>query len=315
MSRTFGTMDEQQPHDVMARLNRSFYDQDPTAYFRNRASLLALRAVKGEELSGLLGFQWGNLVIGTGGVERTPEEEEDIASRFVVAESQVLLHHASEAAIRMFLAHAASPECPWLEMAALLNFNEFRDRLDELAAPVAPSWVRDAAGWVLLSRPPGNIDDRAREALNPSVRLLQALARRLHEDKNLYNAAKHGMTLLGGVGSFSINTEDGEPVLGADGTQVTFLERQNASPTDWLWRETTRWVSPQAAFAMTHLSLALMDGMWRVAKAHYLDDPLDGVSLVTAEAVDAVLREFAKTSGTRFSLNVGTQERPPKKKG
>jgi hypothetical protein len=298
--------------DVNARLNGSFYDQDPTAYFRNRASLLALRAVKGEELADLLGFAWGNLVIGVEGVERTPEEEDDITTRFVVAESQVLLHHASEAAIRMFLAHAANPECPWLEMAALLNFNEFRDSLDELAAKVAPDWVRDGAGWALLGRAPGDVDDGARAALDPSIRLLQALARRLHEDKNLYNAAKHGMALLPGVGSFSIQTEDGDPVLGTDGTQVMYLERETASPTEWHWRQTTRWVSPQAALALTHMALALMDGMWTVAKARYLGEPLV-VRLVPAGAVDAVLREFAKTSGNRFSLNVGTQERPSNK--
>jgi len=150
--------------ETKARLNGSFYDQDPTAYFRNRASLLALRAVKGEELADLLGFQWGNLYVGVEGVDRTPEEADEITTRFVVAESQVLLHHTAEAAIRLFLAHAVNPECPWLEMAALLNFNEFRNHLDQLAAPSVPDSLRDGASWVLLGRAPESIDDKAREA-------------------------------------------------------------------------------------------------------------------------------------------------------
>jgi len=299
--------------DMNARLNGSFYDQDPTAYFRNRVSLLALRAVKGEELADLLGFQWGNLYVGVEGVERTPEEADDITIRFVVAESQVLLHHAAEAAVRLFLAHAANPACPWLEMAALLNFTDFRDRLDELAAPVVPDWVRDGAAWVLLGRSPGNVDDQAIEVLDPSIRLIRALARRLHEDKNLYNAAKHGMTLVPGVGYFSIRAEDGQPVVEADGTQVMYLERQTASPTEWSWHQTTRWVSPQAALMLTELTLVLMDGIWSGARARYLQEPHKGLKLVTAEGVDAVLQEFAKTSGSKFSLNVGTEERPPKR--
>jgi len=122
------------------------------------------------------------------------------------------------------------------------------------------------------------------------------------------------MTLLSGVGSFSIQTEDGQPVIAEDGTQVMYLERQTASATEWSWHQTTRWVSPQAVLAMTHVTFVLMEGMWRVAKARYLDEPLKGgPSLVTKEAVDAVLREFAKTSGSRLSLNVGKQERPPRK--
>ena len=71
-------------------------------------------------------------------------------------------------------------------------------------------------------------------------------------------------------------------------------------------------MSPQAALGLTHMARAVMDGMWRVAKARYLGEPLV-VRLVSAGDVDAVLREFAKTSGTRFSLNVGMQERPSKK--
>jgi hypothetical protein len=299
--------------DMDARLNRSFYDQDPTTYFRNRSSLLALRAVKGEELAGLLGFQWGNLYVGAEAVDRTPEEEEDLTTRFVVAESQVLLHHAAEAAVRLFLAHAANPACPWLEMAALLNFTEFRNHLDQLAAPVVPDSLRDGAAWVFLGRSPGNVDDQALEALEPSIRLIRALARRLHEDKTLYNAAKHGMTMVPGVGSFSIKTEDGQPVIAEDGTQVMYLERQTASPTEWSWHQTTRWVSPQAALMLTELALVLMDGIWSGARSRYLQEPHKGLKLVTAEGVDAVLHEFAKTSGSKFSLNVGRQERPPKR--
>ncbi|MGC4112990.1 MAG: hypothetical protein QM747_21740 [Nocardioides sp.] len=227
------------------------------------------------------------------GPERTPEEEEGMTTRFVVAESQVLLHHAAEAALRMFIAHSANPDCPWLEMAALLDFREFRDQVDQIATSVVPRWVEEGAGWVMLGRAPQGMDDAAREALQPSLRLLQALARRVQEDKNLYNAAKHGMTLLPGVGSIALTGEDGQSFLGAEGTQVMYLERD----AEWTWSRTTRFVSAHEAFALTQAAILLMDSMWRVAKVRYLDEdaPVE-ISLVSAELVEGVLTEF-KSSG------------------
>ncbi|VXB26324.1 hypothetical protein [Nocardioides sp. AX2bis] len=299
--------------DWPTRLNASFYDQDPTAYFRDRMSLLALRATRGPDLTDLMGFRWGSLLVGRDPAQRSPEEEAERTTRFVVAESQVLLHHAAEAAIRTFLAHASNADTPWLAMSALQNHREFRDRVAELAAPAAPDWVREGAGWALLGLAPAAMDTDAEAVLAPSLRVLQALAQRVNGDANLYNSAKHGMTLLPGIESVALETEDGQPLVCADGTRVTYLERSATSRAEWTWSQTTRWVSPQGAFSLTQLAVLLIEAVWRVARWRYVDVPLGQVRLVDASLVDTVLSEFAAADTARLSLRIGTQPRPPRK--
>jgi hypothetical protein len=114
-------MDEQANTPGFDRQNELFYSQQPTSYFRDRLTLLGLRAARSDELADVIGdgFVWGKLHIGGGDDEDLSEDEEETRlTRFVITESQVLLHHTSETLIRMFLAHAGRPQCPWLEMAA-----------------------------------------------------------------------------------------------------------------------------------------------------------------------------------------------------
>src|SRR5690348_10436328 len=102
------------------RLNAEFYRASPHTYFRDRLQMLALRAVNPtviDEAVGDEGITWGRLhLVADGHPNASPEtaaEREDAHSRFLVAESQVLLHHTAEALLRMYLAHETYPACPW----------------------------------------------------------------------------------------------------------------------------------------------------------------------------------------------------------
>ena len=42
---------------------------------------------------------------------------------YLQMESLMIIHHASEALLRLFFAHIDHPECPWIGMSASSNFN------------------------------------------------------------------------------------------------------------------------------------------------------------------------------------------------
>jgi hypothetical protein len=59
-------------------------------------------------------------------------------------ESTVLLHHAGETLMRLYLAHAGDAPCPWMEIARFPDSRRFKDALSRLLSS------RSTDVWVLL---------------------------------------------------------------------------------------------------------------------------------------------------------------------
>lgn len=296
------------------RLNREFYAAKPGTYFRDRLSLLAVRAVHTETLAGLVadGITWGPLRIVHDGSEVTEDDERREKAdrqRFLVTESQMLLHHVSESLLRMFLAHEGRPECPWLEMSALLDFTEFRSEVDALAKASWPKERVDAVADVFLGGVAVDPPDEWVEHRDAAVRLLRLLAQRLQGDKNLYNSAKHGLTCLAGEGSIQLFTEDWEPVIGAEGVNVVFLEREGTRKSGYTWYQKTQWLNPEQAAWLAHLATVQMEALWTVARWHYLGDTPGEVQLVKNEAIDALRDGFPRGGAVQsWRQAVATQQ-------
>ncbi len=118
-----------------AALNERFYEASPHEYFDQRLGLLLLAAGKPEEVEKLLqgGISFGQLGLRATQDEaqhatESPETKQRKRERFITAEAEVLLHHASEALLRLYLAHEpvigadgppAIHPCPWLQIARL----------------------------------------------------------------------------------------------------------------------------------------------------------------------------------------------------
>lgn len=277
-------------------MNRSFYGAEPTAYFRDRLTMLGLRAAKGSELAELVagGVEWGQLRISRVGPELSDEEGQARTDRFVITESQLLLHHVSESLIRMFLAHSGGPECPWMELSALRLPGVFPAKVKALAANVWPREIEEDVAIVFMRGIPQDPDDEWNESRDAGVRLVRLLARRLLEDGDLYNSAKHGMTVIPGHGSFNLLTEEGEPVMGSNGTQIMYLVREKVSKTEVDWHEKTQWLNPEEAAWLTEMAICQLEALWEVARWRYLDEPLDGMRLVSNEAIDTAITKFPK---------------------
>jgi hypothetical protein len=298
-------------------LNQEFYAAKPGTYFRDRLKLLAVRAAPTEALAGLVAddLTWGPLRIVGDGSEVTEEDEQREKAdrqRFLVTESQMLLHHVSESLLRMFLAHEGRPECPWLEMAALLDFNEFRAEVEALAKGSWPQERIDAVADVFLGGVAVDPPEEWIEHRDTAVRLLRLLAQRLQGDKKLYNSAKHGLTCLAGEGSIQLYTQDWEPVIGAEGVNVVFLEREGTRKSGYTWYQKTQWLNPEQAAWLAHLATVQMEALWTVARWRYLGETPDGLHLVKKEAIDAYRERFARGGAIQSWRQAVATEEPIK---
>lgn len=296
------------------QLNEEFYSGNtPSTYFRDRLTLLALRAAKPEALVDAAGngILWGQLWIASDdeGNAEMPEGYEDAArTRFIATESQVLFHHTVEALLRMLLAHEGRPECPWLEIAAQKDHGAFRVAVAELAKS---SWSEERTARiaeVLMGGVPKEPTPEWIEHRDNAIRLIRMLAARLNSQSTLYNAAKHGLTMIGGTASIHFvpaaqNPDEPEfdpaapsarvinerGVVGANGINDVYLEREGKAKTGYTWHHVTRWFSPEEAALLTHVSLILMDALWAVAKVRYLDQaPPVRMQWINGEVFDAL---------------------------
>lgn len=304
-------MQEERPFH---QLNEEFYSGNtPSTYFRDRLTLLALRRAKPDALADAArdGILWGQLWIASDDESNAdmPEGYEDAAqTRFIATESQVLFHHTAEALLRMLLAHEGSPECPWLRIAGQKNHRAFRIAVAELAKSSWQDERTDRVAEVLMGGVPEKPTPEWIEHRDNAIRLIRILAARLNDQSSLYNAAKHGLTMIGGAASIHLvpaaqNPDEPEfdpaapsaqiinerGVVGANGINAVYLEREGQAKTGYTWHHVTRWFSPEETALLTHVALILMDAIWAVAKVRYLKHaPPDRMRWINGDVFDAL---------------------------
>jgi hypothetical protein len=293
VNKVLGMASEQERPFDPARLNAQFYAANPPAYFRSRLHLLALAAGRPSELVTLLeaGVEYEGLRFTREGSLAT-EGNPNLDAAFLVTESQVLLHHASEALIRLFFGHADLPPCPWLECADFRGAAAFRKEVDRLASSLWPAQLKEAVADVFLGGTPDEVPAAWSETAESAERLLRVLAKRLNEDAHMYNSTKHGMAVLSGDSSVAVLSEEGQHVAGGSGPSVSFLESIKRPGGDEVWSLTTNWFSIQQAMFLTSLAITQMEALWQVARVRYVDADLAGMPMVTKEAIDAALFEM-----------------------
>ena len=96
-------------------LNEDFYAGDPADYFMRRLTGLLLLKGKPEAIRALPaeGIETGGVLIqlqpGTTPDARSEDDDAESRDRFFTADAWLLLHHASETLLRLYLAHAKGP--------------------------------------------------------------------------------------------------------------------------------------------------------------------------------------------------------------
>lgn len=263
-------------------LNDRFYAADPADYFGRRHIALIVAAGHPGELDALFrsGTKIGEFAVPAAATPRSEPTEAEVRDRhrYVVAESQVLLHHVAESLMRIFFAHAGDPPCPWLELARVRRPGAFKAKLKHFLEEPARGRTKPI-GRVFFgnSRPSAKTPTRTWVRGRRNIdRLLRYFAELLLSDAELYNAAKHGFAVQPGTHGMQLG--DGS-VIKVEGDAVENLELLRSDPNHDRWAVTTTWVEIDRSLLLVYLATTLLDALWRVARARYLSIPPGPIGL------------------------------------
>lgn len=272
-------------------LNSEFYSAHPASYLRTRMRLLYLTGGATRQLEELLvdGVPYEGLIAKIDADDPDGADSEQLQS-YLITETEVLLHHASEVLLRLYLAHRELPDCPWLEVLRLQDWSKFQRQLDELSSLKGTPEQQAALTSTFLGGP----CEGSEEVVEAIERLLLMLAERLNKRANMYNSIKHGLTVVAGQSSIAVSLEGSQGGFHAGGPSVAFLEVKPDRSGRPRWYRTTEWVSIKRNLWLLDMVLTELDSLWLVAKARYTGEAPDGVQAITKEHLKIYHGELAE---------------------
>ena len=261
----------------LVELNNDLYRLEPWVYFRFRLRNLILTAGRELELQNLLGE--GATVDGfnIGVKNHSPklaldEDERSDQQAFVVLEAEVLLHHAAETLLRLYIAHEGDPECPWIAIASeRWNFKKkVRNLRENLSTPAyrdrAATVFFGSSNWEDLS--PAVSEDEWNHHLDLSIQWLSWFAAYIL-DGEVYNAAKHGLGVQPKNMALSVGVDGIPDLLNGSGPCLEYLHTSRDDAGQKHWRRTTKWVLLDKTFGSIHIACALIHRLWSVGSVHH----------------------------------------------
>lgn len=259
-------------------LNATFYTARPADFINMRINMLSLVACSDEVLAPAFASERriADVCIPAGGLPSADDRD-----RYLQMEAMMIVHHASEALLRLFFAHVDHPECPWIGMSASTNFNEFKDRVD---AELRAGFKTEQIATVFLggTDPEDAGIELTHEEFDQSVegvdRLLWDCALRILQDSFLYNGVKHGLTAIAlSDKSSKMTWQVGDQnVVIHRGALHAFLHRlrfPTAKKNEKQWFYTLADANPQRDLAVTRYIAAAIGSLWAVARRRYMGTP------------------------------------------
>lgn len=301
----------------IAELNERFYEAEPADYFHIRLLSLLVLGARPEAVMDVLKSEvtYDGIVAQ---VSDDTEIEPSSLRQYVAMESQVLLHHAAEAVLRLFLGHRDDVACPWLEIAADRDFARFKSRVDEEI--IKPRRTGDLEGevmWVFLGhrQPPPEAD--AEEWQSPAMNLtkfLRVLADRWLSEATVYNAIKHGLAIVPGEAVIQFAPEGGEMIRLGDGATVELLTSTPWKRGSREWSLTTRWLDVGGSLALVQVAQQMIDSLWYVARFRYANGEGGGRLFFPTDLSPTDLRG-ARGPIQTFSRRILSERRHPPGRG
>lgn len=208
------TADQNLAPEQYPEMNRRFFanEHGPSGYLQQRLRALVLGASRDDRVREAMaeGLEWGTLKMG---FPADGDIYEDTAiGQFVTLDATVLLHHAAESLMRLYFAVEALPPCPWVEVGRLRE-GAFKQRLRAFIAaveqePTRGNLLRASAGYRTFKELEAAcattgaavpVTEEKWDKSGDAVALLMShIAHVLVDDAPGYNAAKHGLAVLGG---------------------------------------------------------------------------------------------------------------------
>ncbi|GHF04462.1 hypothetical protein [Pseudolysinimonas yzui] len=293
---------------AFADLNRDFYRAEPAEYLDNRLwSLLTMIGETGRPRPARQRRRYG---------ERTyswTSDPEEVRDRYAALESTVLLHHACEALLRLYLAHAFAEPCPWLAISKLRGPGVFPSATDLLREDLRnPKRVTDLLLTFTASKTAAEFNPACTAEAWEShekglIALIRYAARTVREDAPFYNSAKHGLAILAGPMMFSLTAEDGSGFSQAGPTlEVLDAELVDKATKAREWRRSARWLDPPVAVEIAAAIVKVIQSLWDAARLRngLPCEPRRIVLLDAAQIEGLVLRANSSGPLTRTSFNI-----------
>ncbi|WP_104131611.1 hypothetical protein [Cryobacterium sp. M91] len=276
-------------------LNERFYRMAPYRYLDTRLRSLILTVSDTVDTAAIwdAGVGYKNLrITDTDGTDRKELDE------YLVLESTVLLHHACEAMLRLYLAHAYRAECPWLNLSSTTSPRDFKLKVKELGRELDdPSRVADVLevfSYTPNSEGFDGINEEAWESHTKGlVRLLRHAIEEITGNANAYNAAKHGLAVMATELGVKFGADGENPLIDHQGPTINYLEMAG-NTDDRHWRLNSTWVDPMVNMGVGFLVMAQIKSLWTVARAHRKIDEPQIFHPISIDKVEAVLELNAK---------------------
>lgn len=257
-------------------LNATFYAMSPHAYLRRRLRSLWLWHGDPPGLAELLEerFVVDDIAV-TLGTEGDEEAEKEERERFVLIEAEVLLHHASETLLRLYLVHAKDSRCPWLDVSREKNFVLLKKDVSKLRGRLQSGAERPGIEAAFF--PPGDrrkmIPEHGEEVWEEAIQNLSEYLDYYAAhflDSAPYNAAKHGLALLAGQSGMEVIAgDDPAPFVKRSGPALVYLEvKRDKKSGDPRWAKVTKWIVLRRALVMIYIGCRLIEDIWKIGRGH-----------------------------------------------
>ncbi|WP_425005767.1 hypothetical protein [Mycolicibacterium sp. S3B2] len=258
-------------------LNAVFYSAEPSEFIKMRIENLALMACTDEALAPAYGSD--RPVGDTLHYPATSVPHPTKRHKYVRMEAVTIVHHASEALLRLYFAHIDYPECPWLGMSTSTDFAGFKKQvgealekgfnLDDIAAVFLGGSDPEDAG-IKMGK------NKFKETAEALQRLLIECADRFLGDSFLYNAVKHGMTAIDTDAKLNWDWGNGKQIQMMDGFVHGYLHQKlhpKATKNDGQWFLSLADSNPERDLAVATVITYAIDSLWDVARRRYMGVP------------------------------------------
>jgi hypothetical protein len=310
--------DENLATEQFGDLNRQFFanEHGPHIYLTHRLFGLVRQASNSEasRAAGAEGLRLGEMVL-------TIEHDDPVYEKtdaFAALDATVLLHHASESLLRLYISMLDDHPCPWLAISRTRSPGDFKKKVKAAVASLATEEGQRQLSLLLLGHRSheASVATVTREGGKPvpaeiwdsfvtgGATLIRHAAVVFLEEAPLYNSAKHGLALL--AGEASVHYGDADSPIRAQGPSLTYLETITADSGKRQWAQTTRWLSPDQAVAEAQLLVRTIARLWTVAQARYAGIPSESPGLpVEHDLARSVLdRRLSPRTDGGYSITV-----------
>ncbi len=250
-------------------LNETFYRNWPDELFSTKNALAVLALVEPEILLDQLkaGVKWGKLQLAWGDKDDAANIEK--LKRWAKIEIAASYYHAAETLMRLFIAHIQKPPCPWLEMASLRDFSEFKTQVNRIAKMQDEDLERKVAyAFLGFEKYPGKISiEMSPEKWNEAVKNIKediCFYAKSILDNDQYNAYKHGLGIF--LDNRSVRLGD---IAGREGDSLLALVVRD-DEEGRRWAEKVFFFDADLNVALTYMAERLLGQVIETGRARYI---------------------------------------------